>query len=293
MLTEISRFPLSAFPRLPAYQARWSPVYWEPVMGSGERLTALIGAIGADGMVEVIQSIRPDTLTCMYGAQAKNVKGLLSLGGSSLRHHLESFREFSGWTAPVGGFSLGPVFEARSDTLAGVFRQAIQLSASLSALDDADEDEDSIEAPERDAGRQWGSQIRALVASQRPDLAVFFHCKLHFGPESRATRIGFLGLGMAAQFSLIRPNRVSDAIRDARARLWELQQVKAVRLDVADAGLLLCAPRPDDPLYSATQTQAARLAVNGLRREAGQGLWLETVTTTEEAAHLLISRLAA
>lgn len=140
MAIETNRLDFSGFPRLPAYQARWAPVYWEPIRGSGERLTALIGAVGADGAVEVIQSIRPDALNGMYGAKAKNAQGFLTLGLSSLRQHLETFREFSGWTAPISGFSLGSVFEARSDTLSGVFRQAIQLSASLSALDNADSD---------------------------------------------------------------------------------------------------------------------------------------------------------
>ncbi|MBK8754923.1 MAG: hypothetical protein IPL99_26305 [Candidatus Competibacteraceae bacterium] len=101
---------------------------------------------------------------------------------ASLRCHLQTFREFSGWTAPVGGFSLGPIFEARSDTLFGVLRQAIQLSAScLSALDDADEENES--ATPSNEQQRWGTQLRALVASQRPDLAAFFNVKMAVSPR--------------------------------------------------------------------------------------------------------------
>ncbi|MBK8536084.1 MAG: hypothetical protein IPL59_13705 [Candidatus Competibacteraceae bacterium] len=210
---------------------------------------------------------------------------------ASLRCHLQTFREFSGWTAPVGGFSLGPIFEARSDTLFGVLRQAIQLSASLSALDDADEENES--ATPSNEQQRWGNQLRALVASQRPDLAAFFNVKMRFRPDSRPIQMGFLGMGMAAHFGVIRPNRVSSAIRDAHAKLWELQQAKETCLDVYKAGLLLNIPLADDPQYSPEQMKATRTAINGLRQEAGDLLWLETATLTEEAAEVLIQRIAA
>ncbi|MBK8752254.1 MAG: hypothetical protein IPL99_11710 [Candidatus Competibacteraceae bacterium] len=224
MDTEITRLDFPAFQNFPLIKPLVARVLGTN-KGSGERLTALIGVMGADGAVEVIQSIRPDTLDCMYGACAKNAKGFLDLGMASLRCHLQTFREFSGWTAPVGGFSLGPIFEARSDTLFGVLRQAIQLSASLSALDDADEENESA-TPSNEQQTMGANQLRALVASQRPDLAAFFNVKMRFRPDSRPIQMGFLGMGMAAHFGVIRPNRVSSAIRDAHAKLWELQQAK-------------------------------------------------------------------
>lgn len=261
-------------------------------MGSGERLTALIGALGADGAVDVIQSIRPDTIPCMYGSQAKNVNGFLSIALESLRSHLASFHEFSGWSSPVGGFYLGPVAEARSDTLQGVFRQAIQMTASLSALDALDESEEEIgDALERDISRQWGTQIRSAVTSQRPDLSPYFNCVMRLRSDSRETRVGFVGLGLAAHFGIMRPHRISSAVREARARFWELQQIKQTRLDVSDAGLLLCAPRSNDPLYSEDQSKAVSKAINGLRQEAGNELWLKTAFSTEEAANTLIQTL--
>lgn len=124
---------MTDFPQLPTYQARWAPIYWEPIMGSGERLTAIIGATGDDGATNVIQSIRSDTLPCMYGAQARNVQGLLDLVLKSFQNHLATYRQFSGWKPPLGGFYLGPIYEARSNTLQGVFRQAMVRMARVHA----------------------------------------------------------------------------------------------------------------------------------------------------------------
>ncbi|MBK8752253.1 MAG: hypothetical protein IPL99_11705 [Candidatus Competibacteraceae bacterium] len=52
-------------------------------------------------------------------------------------------------------------------------------------------------------------------------------------------------------------------------------------------------PLADDPQYSPEQMKATRTAINGLRQEAGDLLWLETATLTEEAAEVLIQRIAA
>lgn len=138
---------------------------------------------------------------------------------------------------------------------------------------------------------QWGTQIRSAVTSQRPDLSPYFNCVMRLRSDSRETRVGFVGLGLAAHFGIMRPHRISSAVREARARFWELQQIKQTRLDVSDAGLLLCAPRSDDPLYSEDQSKAVSKAINGLRQEAGNELWLKTAFSTEEAANTLIQTL--
>lgn len=119
------------FPDWPTYRARYARVVWEPVLGSGERLTALIGARGADGRIKVIQAIRPAVLEAAFGARSANACGLLRLVGESLGDHLKRCGEFTGWTPPLDGFWVEAPVDALGDDLDGVLRQAIRLRAAF------------------------------------------------------------------------------------------------------------------------------------------------------------------
>lgn len=123
------------FPGPAAYRARYAPVLWEPIAGSGERLTALIGARGADERIKVVQAVRPEVLEVAFGARAANACGLLRLVGESLVDHLQRCGEFAGWTPPLDGFFEGAPVEGAGDDLDGVLRQAIRLRAAFGSLE--------------------------------------------------------------------------------------------------------------------------------------------------------------
>jgi hypothetical protein len=51
--------------------ATWTPIYWQPVMGSGERIMA--GAIvDYDNEITAHRLISNDVLKTLYGSSAKN-----------------------------------------------------------------------------------------------------------------------------------------------------------------------------------------------------------------------------
>lgn len=57
-------------------KAIWTPLYWQPVMGSGERIMA--GAIvDYDNEVTAHRLIRNDILKTLYGSSAGNLEKLL------------------------------------------------------------------------------------------------------------------------------------------------------------------------------------------------------------------------
>jgi hypothetical protein len=130
----------SAFPPLPVYAGNWAPLYLEPMMGSGERLTVAVAALGYDGAVRVIQAIAPELLDCMYGTRAAQVQGLITLTMHSLSRHLGAQLSFEQWQAPLSHIYLGKPSEARADTLSGLLRQGLALTASLADLQTAEDD---------------------------------------------------------------------------------------------------------------------------------------------------------
>src|ERR1700674_5159609 len=82
----------------------WVPITWEPVVGSGERLT--VGAIvRIDGMVTAHQVIRNEVLDCLYGKQAPNVRAMI--GNALELFRLVREHEFDLDAEPIEGFFAG------------------------------------------------------------------------------------------------------------------------------------------------------------------------------------------
>ncbi|MBZ4194173.1 MAG: hypothetical protein LAE24_07700 [Candidatus Contendobacter sp.] len=278
------------FPALPAQAFQGAPIYLEPMMGSGECLTVLVAVAGAAGM-RVIPAIRPVAIRAMYGVKSGHFNGLVSLLQESLHDHLEKWRSFDGWRSPLVGARVGDVRPLLADDVDHALRQLILLHASLSAVDDADDDQETSTEEPLDA--HWWKDIKSAVVARRPALATGFHVQIDGQIEGYRFRLGFFAHGLVAHFGLARPDRLSSDSRDLKAKLWELQTVQTGRLDIREASLVLCAPMPS-PLYGVRQLASARALISEIQQEAvDRHLSLHSVTTTEEAAEFLIQRVAA
>lgn len=288
MAANLAGFPLK-FPALPSRRYQGAPVYFEPMMGSGEWLTALVAIVGAEG-ARVTPAVRPTAIRAMYGAKSIQFSGHVSLIQESLLDHLERVGEFAGWCPPLFGARLGEARTLLADDDESALRQLIVLHASLSAVDEADEEdaEDGLEP----VTQYWWKDIKAAVAAEHPTLAERFHVKMDGRVAGYKFRLGFFDRGLAAHFGLARPERLRADGKDLKAKLWELQSAKRL-IGVREASLILCEPIPS-PLYGPKQLEAAQTLVREIRAEAGDlELSLCPVTTTEQAAKALLDRLAA
>ncbi len=279
------------FPALPAQAFQGAPVYLEPMMGSGEWLTVLVAVAGPTG-ARVLPALRPSAVRAMYGAKAANFTGLVALVQESLHDHLEQWRSFEDWRPPLVSARLGQVRSLLADDADHALRQLIVLHASLSAVDEPDDDRDdeTVDAPDA----YWWKDVKSTVIARHPALAPGFNVRMGGRVAGYRFRLGFFAQGLAAHFGLARPDRLGSDSRDLKAKLWELQAVRATHpIEVREAHLVLCAPGPS-PLFGARQLASAHALVSEIQQEAAERqLSLDAVTTTEEAADLLISRLAA
>ena len=53
-------------------KATWTPMYWQPVMGSGERIMAGV-IVEFSGEITSHRLIRPDVLESLYGSESKKI----------------------------------------------------------------------------------------------------------------------------------------------------------------------------------------------------------------------------
>ena len=68
---------LPEFPKAPPYSGCWRPVYWTPMSGSSEQLTAWVAARGDDGQTCLLRAIRKEVLSAAFGK--KKADGLWQL----------------------------------------------------------------------------------------------------------------------------------------------------------------------------------------------------------------------
>lgn len=120
-----------AFPAFPDYTAKATHILWEPVMGSGERITAAVALADDAGGVKVINLLSPEILSVLYRGQGDNAASLIGLVADSLKGHLKRSGDLSNWTPPVSGFFANPLREFVGQNAEDVLDQIAGLHSSL------------------------------------------------------------------------------------------------------------------------------------------------------------------
>lgn len=247
----------------PSYRASWAPVFFEPITGSGERITVAVVISDAVG-VEVKRTVRDEVLKALYGSRRTHLSQMIDFVLTALRSQIGNPSP----TIPLTGFSLGSWQEASSRAERyGVLRQAVYRSCSLASLDDLDSQEDETTAQE--GTKQWQAQVRQSVIERRPELANSFNCDVQLISNGLPPRIGFLHERRGANFATLRPNGLSASVGTVRGKLYELVMVKREGF-VSSGAVILGAPREDDITYPERALQAAMRAIAELKHEAAK-----------------------
>ena len=215
----------SIFPAIPQYAATWRPIYYEPIVSSGERITIAVGLLGADGVTKVVPVLREGILDCLYGDKAPNVQSFIDWAVDSLNEHLEKQRTFEGWRPPFEGIIPGILREAIGDDIENIVRQGIMTCASLSELP-VENGLEEIDIEESPQSRSWSLGIRNLVAASNASLVEFFDVKTQLTTSKRKTQFNFLHKKYTSNFTVINAAVSSNDVDKAKAKLFDLENHK-------------------------------------------------------------------
>lgn len=119
------------FPDIPSYRAQATHIYWEPIAGSGERITAAVALSDSFSEVRVVSLISQDILSLLYRGQGVNASSLIGLMTDSLKAFLKTGRDMSEWQPPVSGFMAAPLREYAGFSASDVIDQVAGLHSSL------------------------------------------------------------------------------------------------------------------------------------------------------------------
>lgn len=284
-----------------AVTGEWSPLYIEPVVGSGERICIGVAAVTESASL-VVPVVALNRLECLYG------KGVDSLSLAT-RVALDYTREMFGmhgtqalraWKAPMDGIYIGPAIRSEGDTLEEIARTGLTASSSLVEKLADSEDEGDGRGAELTTSR-LEELVKEKVVAVRPPLGDRFRVQRRIRENARASVIGFVGDHIAANFGMLLPGRLSPLVDVSKAKLWDLAQL---REDVKRGDLfgdklkrfelLVYRPREESPEYSLRQLKSVQEAVVELEAEADKvEIRCRPATSHEQIAEALLEAEAA
>lgn len=286
---------LSIFPSKPIYHGKWWAVSFEPIVGSGERINAIVVARGDDGRHDVIQSIRDDVLDALYGMKSEGIKEMLSWVRQSILNHLAHNADLNSWVSPVSGFEIIKSAKALDDNLHGIFRQAIRLSASLGTLSLEAERSDEDEQSGQRQTEQWATKIFDELCNLRPSLQNFFGTRVRLSGVDVHTKFGFYNDVYASNFGLIVPSRLSASINTIKAKVYDLESLKksdmVLKPDTVD--IIVGIPSFDDPTLPQKTIDKMRSHKDEMTELASkEGINFISVHSAKQAAERIVLKAA-
>ncbi|WP_325890885.1 hypothetical protein [Grimontia sp. NTOU-MAR1] len=244
---------IDSFPDFPSYSASWTPVYFEPILLSGERLTVLIVIEDENNEFRIFKTLRDEVLESFYGSKSKNVKSLIDLCETSIKEHLTVRRQMKDWQPPFDGLYSGLTKRAADDSITMIARQAIQRSSSLSSLSMA-VDRDDIEQDKQSQKQsiRWQDSIIKNVLNTHSHFEKSFKVKLAIGNSKLKTQFGFLSDKAAVNFGVLSPLHHSSSLNIIKARILDLEHLMGSSSLILpeNYSIILKSPNPNDASLS-------------------------------------------
>lgn len=213
------------FPPPPTFFAKWQAIYIEPIVGSGERISIAVLAIGANNEYKIIQAIREDLLDCLYGSNAKNMQSIIRWVIESANNELKYKLSLSEWEIPVDGVIVGELRSAADESIDGILQQAIRFSSSLSKLAPDLEREGKLHS-KRNMTENWGKSISNEMLTINPNLSPFFRKSFKLSKSEAYTTFGFCNNKYVSNFGILAPERLSASLLTMKSKLFDLGALK-------------------------------------------------------------------
>lgn len=242
--------------------ALWAPVYWEPILLSGERLTAIVVAVGANQTISVVRCIREDVLKALFPTNYVHALSLLNWIASSLEQHLVNAGSLSEWEPPLTGFYMGEIYQAFTSNTQDLPHQVIPLCSSLSVADLSSAT--NVKTAYEISLDRLRASIKQSVVTSSPHLKDCFGKQILIIDGARKPTIDFIGNRTAANFARLGTSNLGRYIKDTKAQILDLVTYKERATLVKEDLYALLVWRPQGlDVKQAKQLEEAFLEIEG------------------------------
>jgi hypothetical protein len=265
----------------------WRALYWEPVAGTGERI--MVGVLyGFENEFKAVRTIRNDVLDCLFGKAAVGLRRLIDHSLIVFEVAAIASKSVEAISTVISGIHPGPVRATEARSVTDILQTACLLYSSLGNLDKLDESEEADSPQQEEVNRRFGSEVKQEVISVRPDLFDGFGRGAELIHGGITVKFGFCSSKTILHFTVLHPVRQSASMRDARARIFEVQRAREIA-GIGSAALIAAVPRDDDATLGSKQREVLKANRQEIEREADSvNLRWFAVNNASEGAHKLI-----
>lgn len=182
------------FPNTPTFIAKWKPIYFEPVVNSGERITILI-LVQHNNDIKYFHALHDNVVENLYGSKANSFKNLVNFIKDQLTQNNGELNNC------IEGVFEGHWHHASSSDVFGIAKQALIKTASLGTLaieelfvDDLHSENDSID-------QNWSSKIKSEFIKEFPKYEKSFNHSVNIKNNVKI-KCGFYSSEYIAKFNV-------------------------------------------------------------------------------------------
>jgi hypothetical protein len=279
--------------QVPPLSGHWIPLYIEPIVGSGERLTIAIAFQVNNQKFEIKQVIRQEVIDGIFGSSASGFTGIVDAIVEYYKSKCESIQNISSVKPPFVGIIIGSLTPFYAADMNGIMFQAVTASASLGSITFDLETESAID--DGKSSDRFASSIQLETVKASPILSPYFGRRLSVGNRGIQTKYGFVNGRYGANFGTISPAYVPQYANIIKARVLDLEALKlnCTEEQPTNFGMIVLRPEKNDLLISGKVHGKIDDTVHHLEDlSMSIGIELIEVFSPVQAANHLIKRAA-
>lgn len=240
------------------------------------------------GETRAVRTIRKDVLECLFGKSAAGLLNLIDQAVKAIQIAAQSSPSLEVMNYEILGLTPGKLRSTEARSASEILETACLLYSSLVSLDKLDDSDENDAPQQEEVNRRFGTEVRIEVIKRRPELKTGFGTGAQLIPGGQRVRFGFSSPKAIIHFTVIHPVRHSASMRDARAKILELQLARELS-GISTAALIAGTPRLDDPTLGSRQRDQLRVNQKEIESEADlvKLRWFPAYSATDGAMKVI------
>ncbi len=284
----------------PPYIARYAPVFWEPVPGTGERIVALVSLEPHQGSSVALRAATHPILS------AERLRSLLGRQRGHAAHNvLQQAAEFmtlrqqaglplEELEAPFHGFVIGPRRVVRGYGVDQLLDAAVRSVSAFGTAGEMIEDEDETDEKPRHTIKTSAflAGLKRFVAGNDPDVRSRFERSLRPAPGLPELTVDYAYNKWLLQVTSLPSSKrqAINSLRESQSKLYEIDMIRRHMSDNEIAPVLLVNSDVKLTQISAGAMNEANDMLDRLRKLAKvEGLELVESETVSDAADFILN----
>lgn len=277
--------------------ARYAPVFWEPLAGTGERIVAMVAIEPREGTSHAVSAgthvvLRASRLRAMLGRQrAGAALGVLKEAADFMTTRQRAGLPLEELQAPFKGLEVGPTFVVKGRSVEQLLDAAVRNVTAFGTAEDLIDDEEANIAPRHTVHTTaFLGRVRRLLSVDDDEFKDRFERKLHLPGDAPVVVVDYAFQRWMVQVASL-PSTARQAVnaqREAQSKLCELELVrKAMEGNKFEPVLLINEDALVRPSSNEAEDHAGALRDRLVQLAKSFGTGLMHAQTAERGADLL------